>query len=281
MNKAAILIIIPARYGSARLPAKPLQKINGKEMILRVAEIAHEICKQDSSCRYVIATDHADIECFCVNNNLPVIMTSVSCKNGTERCWEVVKMQKEKPQLIINLQGDNPLCPPSILWQLIDTWKQNSIAAVYTPYIYLDWAEYHKFLEVKKVTPFSGTFVLLDHQNYAMFFSKNIIPAIRKIDEAKKVYPDKSPVCLHIGIYAYTYDTLEKYMALEETVCEKSFIEGLEQLRFLYNGFKIKMIEVDYQNIDAISGIDSPEDITRVEAFITQNGELISQPCVF
>ena len=272
MNNSKIFIIIPARYASARLPAKPLQKIKGREMIYRVAEIAQEICKQNSSCSYVIATDHVDIELFCNKNNLPVVMTSVLCKNGTERCWEVVQTLKEKPHLIINFQGDNPLCPPTILQDLIDEWTRNPAPAVYTPYVHLTWNEYNNILESKKITPFSGTTVLVDHQNYAMVFSKSLIPVIRKMEEAQTASPHRSPVRVHLGIYAYTYETLEKYMALEETTYEKSFIEGLEQLRFLYNGFKIKMIEVfllgKRDNIDFLCGVDSPEDIARVEAIM-------------
>ena len=270
-----ILIVIPARYASTRLPAKPLQLIKGKPMIQRVAEIADYICKQNSNCNYVVATDHTDIENFCKKNNLNVVMTSESCRNGTERCWEAANKQEEKPQLIINLQGDNPLCPPWILQGIIDEWKKDANAAIYTPCVLLNWAEYNKMIKAKKTTPYSGTTVLVDNKNYALAFSKTVVPTIRKPEEAQKVNSDFSPVRRHIGLYAYSYGALEKYFSLEESVYEKNYTEGLEQMRFLYNGLKIKMVEVDYKNRETTSGVDSPEDVQRVEAIIEKYGELI------
>lgn len=275
MKQKKVLIVIPARYASTRLPAKPLQLIKGKPMIQRVAEIADYVCKQNNGCDYVVATDHLDIENFCRNHNLNVIMTSESCRNGTERCWEAANKQDKKPQLIINLQGDNPLCPPWIPQNLIDEWIQDNSAAVYTPCVLLDWIAYDKMVDSKKTTPYSGTTVLVNNKNFALAFSKTIIPTIRKPEEAKKANPDKSPVRRHIGLYAYTYDALEKYFSLEESIYEKGYIEGLEQMRFLYNGLKIKLVDVDYRGRETTSGVDSPEDILRVEAIIDTYGELI------
>jgi 3-deoxy-manno-octulosonate cytidylyltransferase (CMP-KDO synthetase) len=273
MEQDKILIVIPARYASTRLLAKPLQKIAGKELIKRVAEIAYYVCKKNNNCNYVVATDHELIENFCKDNNINAIITSELCKNGTERCWDAVKKQTEKPQLIINLQGDNPLCPPWILQNIIDEWKRDNSAAVYTPCVLLSWIEYEKMMDAKKITPYSGTTVLVDNKNYALAFSKSIIPTLRKIEEAKKINPDKSPVRRHIGLYAYSHKALEQYFLMEESVYEKDFAEGLEQYRFLHNGFKIKMVEVDYKGRETTSGVDSPEDVKRVEEIIAQYGE--------
>ncbi len=270
-----ILIIIPARYASSRLPGKPLQKIGGKEMIRRVAEIAAYVCAQNQDCDYVVATDHVAIEDFCKQNKLHVMMTSETCRNGSERCWEIVTKLQNRPQLIINLQGDNPFCPPWILQDLINAWRGDATAAVYTPCVLLNWEEYEKMEEEKKITPFSGTTVLVDQDHYALAFSKNTIPAIRKIEEAKKTDPDKSPVRRHIGLYAYSYEALANYFSLEESLYEKSYIEGLEQLRFLYHGLKIKMVDVDYRGRESTSGVDSPEDVLREEEILAKFGELI------
>jgi len=270
-----VLIVIPARYASTRLPAKPLQPIKGKPMVQRVAEIADFVCKQNDNCRYVVATDHIDIENFCLNNNIHVVMTSESCRNGTERCREAANKESEKPQLILNLQGDNPLCPPWILQDIINEWKNDKIASVFTGCVLLTWSEYRKMVETKKVTPYSGTTVLVDNKNYALAFSKTIIPTIRKQEEAQKANPDKSPVRRHVGLYAYTYEALENYFSLEESIYEKGYTEGLEQMRFIYNGLKIKLVEVDYRGRETTSGVDSPEDILRVEEIITKYGELI------
>lgn len=274
MKQNKILIVIPARYASTRLPAKPLQIINGKPMIQRVAEIADHVCKQNNDCDYVVATDHIDIENFCKNNHIKVIMTSESCRNGTERVYEAANKQSEKPQFVINLQGDNPLAPPYIIQNIIDAWKQDNSAAVYTPCVLLNWEDFDKMVEAKKETPYSGTTVLVDNKNFAMAFSKTIIPTIRKPEQARSANPDISPVRRHVGLYAYTYEALKEYFSLEESIYEKSYIEGLEQMRFLFNGLKIKMVDVDYQGRETTSGVDSPEDVVRVETILNKYGEL-------
>jgi 3-deoxy-manno-octulosonate cytidylyltransferase (CMP-KDO synthetase) len=270
-----VLIVIPARYASTRLPAKPLQLISGKPMIQRVAETAGFVCKHNEACSYVVATDHPAIEDFCRSREIEVVMTSEACRNGTERCWEAANKRAGKPQLVINLQGDNPLCPPWILQSLIDAWMQDPSAAVYTPCVLLDWTAYERMAEAKKTTPYSGTTVLTDKNNYALAFSKSMIPVIRKPEEARKANPEKSPVRRHIGLYAYTYEALGMYASLEESVYEKGYAEGLEQMRFLYNGLRIKVTDADYRGRETTGGVDSPEDIRRVEAIIGQYGELI------
>lgn len=268
-----ILIVIPARYASTRLPGKPLLKIAGVEMIKRVADIASYVCRQNSDCDYIVATDDDRIIQFCNQNAINAIMTSESCKNGTERCWDVLQRKNISPKLIINLQGDNPLCPPWIIQDIIDEWR-NSKADVYTPCVLLNWAEYNNLVETKAKTPYSGTTVLVDKDNFALAFSKNIIPAIRKIDKAKEKM-ELSPVRRHIGLYAYTYNTLKNYFSDAKSAYEESYIEGLEQMRFLYNGLKVKMVHVDYRGRETTSGVDSPEDLKRVEEIINKYGELI------
>lgn len=116
-----VLIVIPARYGSSGLPGKPLVKIKGIEMIKRVSDIADFVCRKNESCSYLVATDDERIVSFCESREIPVMMTSTNCKSGTERCYEAVRKQDTNPGLIINLQGDNPTCPPWILQDLIDT----------------------------------------------------------------------------------------------------------------------------------------------------------------
>lgn len=273
MTNDKILIIIPARYQSTRLPGKPLVKIAGVEMIKRVAAIAAHVCANNENASYKVATDDERITDFCAANGIPAVMTSDTCRSGTERCRDAVEKESEKPAFIINLQGDNPLCPPSLLQSLIDAWK-TSPADVFTPYVHLDWAEYDRLLESKKTTPYSGTTVLIDKDGYALAFSKNVIPAIRKPEKAREASP-KSPVRRHVGLYAYTYDALESYFTLPPSPYEPDMIEGLEQMRFLYNGRKIKMVEADYGGRKTTGGVDSPEDVARVEAIIAEYGELV------
>ena len=156
-----VLIVIPARYGSSRLPGKPLVKIKGIEMIKRVSDIADFVCRKNESCSYLVATDDERIVLFCESREIPVMMTSTNCKSGTERCYEAVRKQDTNPGLIINLQGDNPTCPPWILQDLIDTWRKEK-AEVLTASVLLGWSEYDQLLAMKKETPYSGTTVLVD-----------------------------------------------------------------------------------------------------------------------
>lgn len=266
-----ILIVIPARYASTRLPGKPLVKIAGIEMIKRVADIAASICRKNENCRYIVATDDSRIVDYCKTSDIPAIMTAETCRSGTERCWDAVSQQEEKPAFIINLQGDNPLCPPWVIQQLIDEWRMRP-GDVFTPCIRLDWEEYERLVEAKKSTPYSGTTVLADKDGYALAFSKGIIPAIRNVEKAKQAMP-KSPVRRHVGLYAYTYPALQSYFKLPESDYEKGYIEGLEQMRFLFNGLRVKMVEVNYRGRKTTSGVDSPEDVARVESILAEYGE--------
>lgn len=268
----SILIIIPARYASSRLPGKPLIKIAGKEMLLRVAEIAISICSYNIDCGYLVATDDKRIEDFCREYNLPVAMTSSDCKNGSERCKDALNSLNLTPQLIINLQGDNPFCPTWVIQGLINSWKRFD-ADVYTPFVKLRWEQYDKLIQAKKTTPYSGTTVLIDKNGYALSFSKNIIPAIRNKEKAMSLFPI-SPISKHIGLYAYTYNALNEFNELEHSTYEMSCVEGLEQMRFLYNGYRIKMVEVDYENKEVPSGVDSAEDLKRAEDYIKKYGEI-------
>ncbi|MEG0427615.1 MAG: 3-deoxy-manno-octulosonate cytidylyltransferase [Akkermansia sp.] len=266
-----ILIVIPARYQSSRLPGKPLVKIAGVEMIQRVADIASFICRTNEGCHYVVATDDARILDFCRGHNIEVTLTSEDCKSGTERCWDAVRKQKIAPGLIINLQGDNPLCPPHLLQGIIDHWHQDK-ADVFTPCVVLSWQEYDRLVEAKKTTPYSGTTVLVNQAGYAMAFSKSTIPSIRDEKKARAMM-EKSPVRRHVGLYAYSYEALEKYFEMTPSVYELNCVEGLEQMRFLEHGMLVKMVEVDYRGRKTSSGVDSPEDVARVEQILAEYGE--------
>ena len=270
-----VLIVIPARYASTRLPGKPLAKIAGIEMLKRVAQIAEHVSHQISNCAYVVATDDERIEAFCEEESIPVVMTSAYCQSGTERCWDAVQKveeTQERPQFIVNLQGDNPLCPPWFLEKLILDWQQGESDAgqVFTPFVHLTWEELDALREAKAVTPYSGTTVQIDKQGYALTFSKLILPALRK-EEKLRQSMEKPPVRRHIGLYSYTYEALEQYFGLEPGQYEDP--EGLEQMRFVEHGIPVKMVEVDYRGRVGMSGVDSPEDIQRAEAVIEECGE--------
>lgn len=263
------LVVIPARYGSSRFPGKPLAKIAGKEMLLRVVEIAQK-GTAEAEARIVVATEDQRIVDFCKAHGIECLMTSEACKTGSDRVCETVKILGEKPEFIINLQGDNPVCPPWFIKELIRAFEEDKTVDLVTPCTELSWEALDKLRESKKTTPFSGTTCVADKKGYALWFSKNIIPAIRKEAELREK-GDKSPILRHIGLYGYKTESLFKFKELEEGAYEK--LEGLEQLRFLENGMKIKIARVDYGAFEGMSGVDSPEDLKRAEALFEKYGE--------
>lgn len=279
---STVCIIIPARYQSTRLPGKPLKKILGVPMIERVARTAGAVSRRNENCSYLVATDHPEIEAFCAGKGIPVVMTSEHCKNGTVRCWEAVSGIEVAADFIVNLQGDNPLCPPHLIQSLIREWRKDAsgarkVADVYTPAVHLPWAEYARLLKQKEATPYSGTTVEVSRSGRALSFSKSVIPAIRDVEKARRELP-MSPVRRHVGLYAYTRRALERYCTFESegllSDYEKNYIEGLEQMRFLYNDLTVRVIDVDYRGRPTTSGVDSPEDVKRVEEILTSHGEL-------
>lgn len=267
-----ILIVIPARYGSTRFPGKPLAKICGKTMIERTYEIAKKaISNLDSD--IIVSTEDEIVYSFCNKNGIKCVITSGNCNTGTDRVCETVKKLDYKPEFILNLQGDAPLTPPWFLTAMIEAFNDSSSFDIITPGYRMTWSELDKMIEDKKATPFTGTTIVMNQKtNDAIWFSKKIIPAIR--NEEKLREDDKfCPIIRHIGLYGYSYNMLMKIDSLEEGYYEK--LEGLEQLRILENGYKIKVAIVDYRGRPSSSGVDNPEDVTRAEKIIKEFGELV------
>jgi len=126
------LVVIPARYGSSRFPGKPLAKIAGKEMLLRVVDIARKGTAHTDA-RIVVATEDERITDFCKTHGIECLMTSDACKTGSDRVCEAVKILDIKPELIINLQGDNPVCPPWFIEELIKAFEEDPTVDLVTP----------------------------------------------------------------------------------------------------------------------------------------------------
>lgn len=264
-------IIIPARYNSTRLPGKPLAMIAGKTMLSRVVEIANKAAQNDPNILVVVATDDERIKTHTDEIAVQCVMTPASCPTGTDRAAEAIKALDFTPDFIINLQGDAPLTPPSHVRALIDSFIDNPCDLV-TPAIQLSWQELDKLREQKKTTPFSGTTVTFDQDTgRAYWFSKQIIPAIRKEDDLRAA-KNLSPIWRHIGLYGYAATMLTRFCAIPEGKFEA--LEGLEQLRMLENGFEVRCVPVALDNRPSVSGIDSPEDIARAEAIITEFGDI-------
>jgi 3-deoxy-manno-octulosonate cytidylyltransferase (CMP-KDO synthetase) len=258
-----IAIAIPARYASTRFPGKPLAKIGGKTMLARVVDVAREAA--DGKADVFVTTedqricDHAkeiDIEC---------IITSPECPTGSDRVLEAVEETGRNYDFAINLQGDAPFTPPGVLTRLIEEIRKNGKKLeVVTPVHQLSWEDLDRLRETKKTTPFSGTTVVRDESGRALWFSKNIIPAIRKESRI-----GKSPVFQHIGIYGYSIKTLKKFVELPQSFYEQ--LEGLEQLRFLENGISVQTVDVLLTSGMIQSGIDSPEDLKRAEKMLARH----------
>ncbi len=264
------LIAIPARYESSRYPGKPLAKIAGKEMLLRVYENAKKAAASFDDVRIVVATEDDRIMDFCKTHEIECVMTSDKCLTGTDRVLEAVEVLGINPEFVVNLQGDNPLCPPWFVEEMLKAYEADNNLDLVTPCVHLNWDQLDTLRENKKTTPFSGTTCILGKDDYAIWFSKNIIPGMRK-EAALREKSDMTPVYRHIGLYGYKYESLKKFVALPEGVYEA--LEGLEQLRFLENGMGIKVVIVDYKGYGSMSGVDSPEDVPRAEALLAKHGE--------
>lgn len=253
------IIIIPARFGSTRLPGKPFVKINQISLLERVWLIAN-LTKAN---KIYVATDDDRIRELAHSFGANVIMTSKDCRTGTDRVAEAAKQLNQQNAFYINLQGDALLTPPWVIDDMIVACK-NANASIITPARKLTADALTQFIEHKKRSPSSGTTVVFNKHNLAMYFSKQILPFARA-NQQRTVYK-------HIGLYAYNYATLIQLAELPQTPNEQA--EQLEQLRALENGIDIQVVEVDYKGRTEAS-IDTQEDIKLVEKIISVEGELI------
>jgi 3-deoxy-manno-octulosonate cytidylyltransferase (CMP-KDO synthetase) len=263
-------IIIPARYASTRFPGKPLAVIAGRTMIERVADIAVAACAQIPGTQFAVATEDQRIIDFCADKNIPAVITDDTCKTGTDRVAQAVKNLKWSPDIILGLQGDAPFTPLVAVTGVIQALRDTPHADVATPVVKLRWAELDRLRDNKKTTPFSGCTCVVDASNRALWFSKNIIPAMRKEKELR-TQSEFSPVYQHLGLYGYRAAALQKFIALPEGVYEK--LEGLEQLRVVEAGMHIQAVPLNIDLGLAQSGVDSPEDVIRAEDTIAKYGE--------
>jgi 3-deoxy-manno-octulosonate cytidylyltransferase (CMP-KDO synthetase) len=275
------IIVIPARYGSKRFPGKPLALLEGKAILERVWDIASFVCNSVPNCSAVLATEEPSTETpsdkiisFCNEKNIPIVTTSPQCRSGSDRAWEVVSNLLVRPDVVVNLQGDVPTCPPHFVIQLIEALSKDPTADVATICTQLDWSALDALREAKKSGPFSGTTVIASQNDEAIWFSKNIIPAIRN-EEKLRSETAFSPVLRHVGLYAYRYEALEFFAASNNTPYEK--LEQLEQLRFLENGKKILLVRGKYPPgyEQTTSGIDTHSDLERAAEVIRNSGELL------
>lgn len=238
--------IIPARFASTRFPGKPLVDIGGKIMIQRVYEQAKK-----SLDTVFVATDDKRIEKAVLSFGGNVVLTSKRHKSGTDRISEaievIIEKTKEKYEIIINIQGDEPFIYPEQIESLKKCFKlkRTQIATLAKP-----------INNSKDIFDINKPKLILNHKKEAIYFSRSPIPFVRGVPQ--KEWISKHKFYKHIGLYGYRYDVLKEITKLKPSFLEMS--ESLEQLRWIENGYKIKVEETEYESL----GIDTRKDLKRI-----------------
>ncbi len=245
-----VVAIIPARYSSSRFPGKPLVDIAGKTMIQRVYEraLAAQLVE-----RVIVATDDERIAAAVAAFGGEVQMTAAEHETGTDRLAEVAATLDA--QLIVNVQGDEPLIDPATIDMAVEPLLRDTGIAMGTLMSAIDNGDDYFDPNVVKV--------VVDRDGNALYFSRAPIPCVRDAASASA-----APAFRHIGLYVYRRDFLLRYPRLESTVLEQA--EKLEQLRALEHGYRIH-VECTRQ---AAPGVDTPEDLEKVRRLLAQQGEV-------
>ncbi|WP_417309763.1 3-deoxy-manno-octulosonate cytidylyltransferase [Devosia sp.] len=262
------LIVIPARYGSTRLPGKPLLEIAGRLLIERVAALAIAAARELGDIDVVVATDDARIRDAVTARGLEAVMTDSAISSGSGRALAAAQTTGRQPELIVNLQGDAPFTSPAHIVEIVRSARASD-AAVTTPVVQLDWDRLDALRAHKQQTPASGTTCIRAADGRAIWFSKQILPFVRGETDLRAREP-LSPVLQHIGLYCYRRAALVEFEAAPPSGYE--VLEGLEQLRLIALGLDIQTVIVPPASI-TMSGVDSPADLTRAEQLIATHGD--------
>jgi len=247
-----VLAVIPARYDSKRLPGKPLIEIAGKTIIQRVYE---RVSKSNEVQEVVVATDNELIEQHVQGFSGKVVMTAKSHRNGTERCAEVARKMPNDFDIVLNIQGDEPLIEPTQIDLLVQLFKEDESTEIGTL--------------VKKVEKLENLLVntevkvIFNQKQEAIYFSRSPIPFLRNFPQEEWLKNHK--FYKHVGIYGFRNDVLQKVIQLPVSALEKA--ESLEQLRWI----TAHKIRVGITEIDTFS-IDVPEDIERLKKYFENLG---------
>lgn len=246
------IALIPARYASTRFPGKPLAMLGGKMVIQRVYEQAKKAFEEVYVC-----TDDERILQAVKSFGGNAIMTGTHHKSGTDRCHEAFLRSGSNADIIVNIQGDEPFIHPSQLESIKACFedKDTDIATLVKPFKPSDGWE-------ALANPNSPK-VVVSKDMKALYFSRSIVPYLRGTDESE--WLERHTYYKHIGLYAYRANVLQEITSLSQGDLEKA--ESLEQLRWLENGYTIKVGLTDVETI----GIDTPEDLQRAEEFLSKN----------
>lgn len=257
-----VVIAIPARYQSQRYPGKPLVELKGasgasRSLVRRTFDAAAAVPGVDE---VIVATDDERIATHARGFGARVMMTSEACRNGTERCAEVLEKLGTPPDVLVNVQGDAPLTPPAFVESVITGLGQADCA---TPVLRCDAAAFANFLDDRRNGRVGATTAVFDRAGRALYFSKEIVPFADAVEAAGT----PEAVFHHVGLYAYRPAALRAYAAWPPGRLET--LEGLEQLRFLENGATVRCVEVD-AGARLFWELNNPVDVERIEkAFAT------------
>ena len=238
--------LIPARYASTRFPGKPLALLNGKPVIQYVYEQAAKVLDA-----VYVATDDERIYNKVLAFGGKAVMTSTEHHSGTDRIEEALEKVGGDFDVVVNIQGDEPFIAQSQIETLCQCFvdKATQIATLGKPFECIEAAE----------NPNSPK-IVVDNRGYALYFSRSIIPFVRGTE--RQDWLPKYPFLKHLGIYAYRTNVLKEITKLPQSSLELA--ESLEQLRWLQNGYRIKVGLTDVETV----GIDTPDDLQRAEEFI-------------
>ena len=261
-----VLLVIPARFASTRYPGKPLVELMGatgeaRSLIRRSWDAAVSVAGVD---RVVVATDDERIAAAARAFGAEVAMTSSRWRNGTERCAEVARDLADY-DLVVNLQGDAPLTPPSFVSGLIEALRADPDRMVTTPVLRCDAEALAGFLEDRRQGRVGATTAVFDRAGRALYFSKEVIPYTGRPLGAD----ERIPVFHHVGVYAYRRAALTAYP--DWPIGPLETWEGLEQLRFMEAGHTVHCVEVAAEG-RPFWELNNPTDVPRIEAILRQLG---------
>ncbi|PZO66750.1 MAG: 3-deoxy-manno-octulosonate cytidylyltransferase [Paracoccus denitrificans] len=263
----SVTIVIPARHASTRYPGKPLVELTGaggtaRSLIRRSWDAAQSVRGVN---RVIVATDDDRIADHARAFGAEVAMTSTACRNGTERCAEVLASLPARPDLVVNLQGDAPLTPAWFVEDLIAALSNAPDYGMATPVLNCTGEMRAALIADRAAGRVGGTTAVFGDGNRALYFSKEVIPYVG-FDVAPSA---PSPVFHHVGVYAYRPDALVAYATWPEGKLEK--LEGLEQLRFLEHGHPVLCVEVEARGREFWE-LNNPGDVPVIEDMMRRMG---------
>ena len=238
--------IIPARYASTRFPGKPLAVLGGKTVIQRVYEQVKSVLSD-----VYVATDDERIFSCVESFGGKAVMTRKDHQSGTDRIQEAVEKTATQADVIINVQGDEPFIQPSQIQTLMQLFGDPSTQIGTLGKL---------FESIEAVENPNSPKIVTDMKGFALYFSRSVIPYIR--GKERQDWFSEYPFLKHLGVYAYRREVLAEVTKLPQSSLEKA--ESLEQLRWLQNGYRIRVGMTDVETV----GIDTPEDLQRAEEFL-------------